>query len=79
MSEDYSAPIPIPLVGEARHDCYPTLIVDNGVSLRDWFAGQALCGLLSKDLPHEPVELSLKAYDFADAMIYIRSKDNRND
>ena len=52
-----------------------------GMSLRDWFAGQALAGMLSgPDSPpaetwEEMVQhISATAYDYADAMIAARSK-----
>jgi hypothetical protein len=44
-----------------------------GMTLRDWFAGQALAGALADptcDL--SPIELAKKTYEFADAMLAAR-------
>jgi hypothetical protein len=40
-----------------------------GMSLRDWFAGQALMGLLATDTDFSEAVGARQAYDFADAMI----------
>jgi len=49
---------------------------DPGMTLRDWFAGQALAGLMSQPKawaePHE--RMALDAYDAADAMMRERAK-----
>ena len=42
-----------------------------GMSLRDWFAGQALIGLIS-DGAARPNVTSSVAYEFADAMLKAR-------
>lgn len=44
-----------------------------GMSLRDWFAGQALSGLLAK-YGWETIATALIAYEFADAMLVARAK-----
>ena len=44
-----------------------------GMSLRDWFAGQALAGLCSGNLPFCPGQVSATAYAYADAMLKARS------
>ena len=46
-----------------------------GMSLRDWFAGQALAGIMASGLPNdvESPELSRAAYLVADAMLAARS------
>lgn len=49
----------------------------NGMSLRDWFAGQALVGLCQADMSEEeftvgPDLLARTAYRMADAMIAAR-------
>lgn len=47
-----------------------------GMTLRDYFAGQALCGMLnSKALAHLNHDVqAATAYEYADAMIAARSK-----
>lgn len=46
-----------------------------GMTLRDWFAGQALNGMLSDpNLSAEPEEFADYAYRHADAMLKARSK-----
>ena len=43
-----------------------------GMSLRDWFAGQALVGLLASDRPEEEISFkgyAFMAYDLADEML----------
>lgn len=46
-----------------------------GMSLRDWFAGEALKGLLhDRELHDIPACASEKAYTFADAMLEAREK-----
>ncbi len=44
-----------------------------GMTLRDYFAGQALAGLASRGLLG-PDQRAQEAYDFADAMLAERSK-----
>ena len=47
----------------------------SGMSLRDWFAGQALSGLLSDDVKPGDVDAAAKiAWDIADAMLAAREK-----
>jgi hypothetical protein len=46
----------------------------NGMSLRDWFAGQALNACLDYHGPKEPSEAAVSAYAIADAMVKERSK-----
>ena len=52
-----------------------------GMSLRDWYAGQALAGLIAcpdspdaKDWPEMTSKTASFAYDYADAMIAVRDK-----
>ena len=60
---------------------YPTMYHDNGMSLRDWFAGQALPVLISaytfsqvnNYVDHS--EVIKEAYKIADAMIAAREAD----
>ena len=49
------------------------------VPLRDWFAGQALVGLIPSParpgvLPLSPPDMARVAYQYADAMLQARSK-----
>lgn len=51
----------------------------HGMSLRDWFAGQALAGLASNCTDAGlstwlPDSIAVRAYDYADAMIDARAK-----
>lgn len=51
---------------------YSTLSPLQGMSLRDWFAGQAIAGLASH---YEPPELAAEiAFKVADAMLAARMK-----
>lgn len=50
--------------------------IDLGMTLLDWFAGQALCGLLSDHTIERvtPEGYAQSAYDYAEAMIAERMK-----
>ena len=48
--------------------------VHPGMTLRDWFAGQALTGIIALDYGCEPNELSHDAYLIADAMLEYRKE-----
>lgn len=53
--------------------------VQEGMSLRDYFAGQALTGIIASysgsDLPLPPTKIAAaSAYDFADALVAERAK-----
>ena len=54
-----------------------------GMSLRDWYAGQALSGLLvnrPEDIPSQVVDgYTRLAYQLADAMLAERDKDQPSD
>jgi len=45
-----------------------------GMSLRDWFAGQALAVLADTNVQLQPCDLANYAYDVADSMIAERAK-----
>ncbi len=47
-----------------------------GMSLRDWFAGQALMGVLANRGHSTPEWLAKTSYEVADAMIKERSRDD---
>jgi len=52
-----------------------------GMSLRDWFAGQVLAGLVTydprmADVGYEPSTVAGLAYKYADAMIAARGCEN---
>ncbi len=44
---------------------------NDGMELRDWFAGQALIGLLVRDTEH-PQEIQDTAYEIAERMLDAR-------
>lgn len=46
----------------------------SGMTLRDWFAGQALTGLLAGVIEHYPAQASAAAYEIADAMLAERNR-----
>lgn len=47
--------------------CYST-----GMSLRDWFAGQALAATNAEDQNYDPKRIAQTCYSYADAMIAAR-------
>ena len=49
-----------------------------GMTLRDWFAGQAISGILIRDRMQFNRELAEFAYDIADAMIEKKGKEPDN-
>lgn len=46
-----------------------------GMTLRDWFAGQALAGILAATTVAGPGESASRAYGMADAMLAERAKE----
>ena len=65
MSEAYNPPA-FPM-GDPTHGGY------DGMTLRDWFAGQALAELISRsDDAHTILKVTAKAYLYADAMLAAR-------
>lgn len=47
--------------------------IGGGMTLRDYFAGQALAKLVTKKVKHyDPIESSREAYEYADAMLITR-------
>ena len=65
-----------PIVQEYRgyDGCWAGFETIGGMSLRDWFAGQALIGLLAKDW-YSPTMAAEGAYSIADAMLAARVKE----
>ena len=56
-------------------DISGTWLTDPGMSLRDWYAGQALVGI-SIALPDDvPKEVAQRAYKYADAMLAERGRE----
>ena len=47
----------------------------SGMTLRDWFAAKAMQALIEK-YDESPVEISLEAYEFADAMLKEKEASN---
>jgi hypothetical protein len=54
-----------------------TVISSTGLSVRDWFAGQALAALVDRwvGMPGGPLALGAEAYKLADAMLAARTRD----
>ena len=50
----------------------PSGWVSKGMSLRDWFAGQALAGLLADTNYGSRTDLVRQSFEYADAMIAAR-------
>ena len=80
-SKSFPWPAPIPNGGPAfpvtdsRHPNGHIEYGSNGMTLRDWFAGQALTGLLSDSNARGSKSLYVKdAYDLADAMLAFRER-----
>ncbi len=49
-------------------------LVEPGMSLRDWFAGQALAAVLMRHQSDNPAHFAADAYFIADAMLETRNK-----
>lgn len=78
LPKDGGPAFPTVVHGMTAFSGQPTIDTYEGMTLRDWFAGQALCGMLSAGIPvtingakmhHEET-----AYAIADAMLAQRSK-----
>lgn len=56
---------------------HPVFGAQGGMSLRDWFAGQALAGLCSSPSMRQiwdATDMAMQSYQFADAMLAERAK-----
>lgn len=75
MSDKYDGgqAFPVPIALGPMGDTFPAY---DGMTLRDWFAGQSIIGLLSVMTPGPADEKSLarNAYIMADAMLVERGK-----
>jgi hypothetical protein len=59
---------------------YAANITDKGMTLRDYFAGQALAGMFAdrfRLLNHEPYGVAHDAFVFADAMLVARKEASK--
>ncbi|ORE90688.1 hypothetical protein ATO13_22251 [Stappia sp. 22II-S9-Z10] len=65
----------------AHSDAPGAPCAEHGMSLRDWFAGQALVGFLAAgpECWHDVGEVARGAYETADAMIRARSTPKTGD
>jgi hypothetical protein len=72
QQDDGGAAFPLNL-GEPAQDMF----VNSGMSLRDWFAGQALSGLIAAGAQdfEKGAMIAREAYIAADAMLTERSKE----
>lgn len=72
--EDGGPAFPIPDVVTASEQLWESGAP--GMSLRDWFAGQALAGLLAKTVTNCPdAPVAIRAYGLADAMLRARGEN----
>ena len=51
----------------------------NGMTLRDWFAGQALAILADHTYQNTPANSAIYAYAVADAMLAVRARQPQGD
>jgi hypothetical protein len=66
-----------PVLRETENPSIPLFMASSGMTLRDWFAGQALAGLVALSRPDSSVTSdTLLAYHLADAMLAARVKTN---
>jgi hypothetical protein len=75
MKDDSGPAFPLP--DQYTPQGTPVMQGHPGMTLRDWFAGQALAGILSDPNIHGPSVLSIvprEAYEIADAMLSERKK-----
>lgn len=83
MADDKGGPaFPVIPPADPRGGSMPSYpFPDQGMHLRDWFAGQALAGQLafspsdSFDKAHQPADVARICYQMADAMLAERAKE----
>lgn len=66
---------PLAFPGDVRSYTDPDTVIrsEPGMSLRDWFAGQALAGYLSDpNVGGDPETMAARMYAYADAMLAAR-------
>lgn len=51
-----------------------TVVKHPGMTLRDWFAGQAMAALITKSACRSAAATAATAYEYADAMLAERNK-----
>lgn len=65
-------PIADPFVAKCPSNEQEALRLRNGMSLRDWFAGKAMQGLLASDVEATLAEFASRSYQVADEMLKAR-------
>lgn len=77
MGEKQTGGPAFPISPRGEHTFYPTVTHD-GMSLRDWFAGHALAGLLGNtNRDGTSAQFARDAYRAADAMLAARDAEGR--
>ena len=78
MSKDDGGPAFPRTIGQQQQGSGYTAWEQDGMSLRDWFAGQALAGRLARPSPNaSPIPCKVRAewcYTMADAMLAARER-----
>lgn len=73
MSANYESGSAFPVVITGPEKGF--LSIDRGISIRDYFAGQALAGMLADvEVNDTAMETARRAYRFADAMLLAREQ-----
>lgn len=71
MSDNNEAAFPVFVPSDGRTGPY----ANNGMSLRDYFAGQALIAIVTCDYTVGPARQARWAYDLADSMMEARDSE----
>lgn len=72
MSKKNDGGSAFPMIGEGPEDKFP--IENHGMSLRDYFAGQAMIGIMHAGGWGDFCTLAKKSYEIADSMLEARDK-----